>query len=114
MTETAGVRAASRVPTAVVVSVGAERGLGAALCRRFAAEGRHVLVAGRTPEKLEQVVRTIRATGGSTEPVATDTTREDDVVRLFDRVMSANMGIVGRPNAQISPPQGPAHRQRRR
>ena len=70
MTETAGVRAASRVPTAVVVSVGAERGLGAALCRRFAAEGRHVLVAGRTPEKLEQVVRTIprnwrqRRTGG--------------------------------------------------
>ena len=28
--------------TAVVVGVGAERGLGAALCRRFAAEGYHV------------------------------------------------------------------------
>ena len=41
-------------PTAVVVGVGAERGLGAALCRRFAAEGYHVLVTGRTPEKIEQ------------------------------------------------------------
>jgi NAD(P)-dependent dehydrogenase (short-subunit alcohol dehydrogenase family) len=34
-------------PVAIVVGVGAERGLGGALCRRFAAEGHHVLVAGR-------------------------------------------------------------------
>jgi NAD(P)-dependent dehydrogenase (short-subunit alcohol dehydrogenase family) len=74
--------------TGVVVGVGAERGLGAALCRRFAAEGYHVLVAGRTPEKIAQVARTIRATGGSAEPVTVDTTREDDVVRLFDRAMA--------------------------
>ena len=78
--------------TAVVVGVGAERGLGAALCRRFAAEGYHVLVAGRTPEKIEQVARTIRQSGGSAEPVAMDTTREEDVVRLFDRVMSPSDG----------------------
>lgn len=80
------------VPTGVVVGVGAERGLGAALCRRFAAEGYHVLVAGRTPEKIEQVVRTIRGTGGSAEPMALDATREDDVVRLFDRAMSPGDG----------------------
>jgi NAD(P)-dependent dehydrogenase (short-subunit alcohol dehydrogenase family) len=75
-------------PTAVVVGVGAERGLGAALCRRFAAEGYHVLVAGRTPEKIEQVGRTILAAGGRAEAVATDTTREEDVARLFDRAMA--------------------------
>ena len=78
--------------TAVVVGVGAERGLGAALCRRFAAEGYHVLVAGRTPEKIAQVVRTISDKGGSAEPVAVDTTREEDVVRLFDRAMSRGDG----------------------
>ena len=39
--------------TAVVVGVGVELGLGAALCRRFGAEGLHVLVAGRTPSKLD-------------------------------------------------------------
>jgi hypothetical protein len=65
--------------TAVVVGVGAERGLGAALCRRFGAEGYHVLVAGRTPEKLAQVVKTIGAAGGSAEAITVDTTREDDV-----------------------------------
>jgi len=75
-------------PTAIVVGVGAERGLGAALCRRFATEGYHVLVAGRTAGKIEQVARTIRAAGGRAEAVATDTTREDDVVRLFDLAMT--------------------------
>jgi NAD(P)-dependent dehydrogenase (short-subunit alcohol dehydrogenase family) len=75
-----------------MVGVGAERGLGAALCRRFAAEGYHVLVAGRTPEKIAQVVRTISDKGGSAEPVAVDTTREEDVVRLFDRAMSPGDG----------------------
>jgi NAD(P)-dependent dehydrogenase (short-subunit alcohol dehydrogenase family) len=79
-------------PTAVVVGVGAERGLGAALCRRFASEGYHVLVGGRTPEKIAQVARTIGKTGGSAEPVAADTTREEDVVRLFDRAMSPGDG----------------------
>ena len=75
-------------PSAIVMGVGAQRGLGAALCRRFAAEGYHVLVAGRTAEKIEQVVRSIIETGGSAEAVPTDTTREADVVRLFDRAVS--------------------------
>jgi NAD(P)-dependent dehydrogenase (short-subunit alcohol dehydrogenase family) len=79
-------------PTAVVVGVGAERGLGAALCRRFAAEGYHVLVAGRTPEKIAAVVETIEKPGGSAEAVPVDTTREEDVVRLFDRAMSPGDG----------------------
>ena len=78
--------------TAVVVGVGAEGGLGAALCRRFAAEGYHVLVAGRTPEKITQVAKTICATGGSAEAITVDTTREDDVIRLFDGAMSPHNG----------------------
>ena len=45
--------------TAVVVGVGAEQGVGAAVSRRFAKEGYHVLVAGRTPAKIEQVARAI-------------------------------------------------------
>ncbi len=46
-------------PTAVIVGVGAERGVGAAVCRRFASEGYHVIAAGRTASKLQQVVDTI-------------------------------------------------------
>jgi NAD(P)-dependent dehydrogenase (short-subunit alcohol dehydrogenase family) len=80
------------IPTAVVVGVGAEQGLGAALSRRFAAEGHHVLVAGRTPARLDRVVATILAAGGSAEAVATDATREADVHRLFDRAMAPGEG----------------------
>ena len=75
-------------PTAIVVGVGAEHGLGAALCRRFAAGGYHLLVAGRTPEKIERVAQSIRGTRGSAEAIVVDTTREDDVVRLFDQAMA--------------------------
>src|SRR5262245_42283721 len=79
-------------PSAIVVGVGAERGLGAALCRRFAEGGYHVFVAGRTPSKIEKAVETIVSQGGSAEPVVTDATREDDVARLFDRAMAAHDG----------------------
>src|SRR5690349_5860877 len=78
--------------TAVVVGVGAERGLGAALCRRFAAEGYHVLVAGRTPEKIDRVARAIETLGGRATPVPAETTREEDVARLFDLAMADGDG----------------------
>jgi NAD(P)-dependent dehydrogenase (short-subunit alcohol dehydrogenase family) len=80
-------------PSGVIVGVGAENGLGAALCRRFAREGYHILVAGRTLEKIERVVLSIRETGGSAEALETDTTREEDVVRLFDRAISPGAGL---------------------
>lgn len=80
------------VPTAIVCGVGAEKGLGATLCRRFGAEGYHVLVAGRTPDKIEQVAASIIGAGGSAEIVQTDVTEEADVVRLFDRAMVPGEG----------------------
>jgi NAD(P)-dependent dehydrogenase (short-subunit alcohol dehydrogenase family) len=72
-------------PAAIVVGVGAERGLGAAAARRFAAEGYRVFVAGRTRERLDAVVRSIEAQGGTAVALPTDATREEEVVSLFDR-----------------------------
>jgi NAD(P)-dependent dehydrogenase (short-subunit alcohol dehydrogenase family) len=79
-------------PTALVIGVGAEKGLGAALCRKFAGGGYRVLVAGRTPAKIEQVARTITENGGSAEAIATDATDETSIVKLFDRAMSPGEG----------------------
>lgn len=80
-------------PTAVIIGVGAEQGIGAAVCRRFASAGHHVLVAGRTAAKIEQVVATIFAAGGSAVAVTTDVTNEADVIRLFDQAMSPGTGF---------------------
>jgi NAD(P)-dependent dehydrogenase (short-subunit alcohol dehydrogenase family) len=81
-------------PSAIVVGVGAERGLGAALCRRFAQGGYHVLVAGRTAAKIDKVAGTIVSAGGSAEPIAMDATSERDVVRLLDRGMAPGDGFA--------------------
>ena len=81
-------------PTALVVGVGAERGLGAACCRKFAAEGHHVIVAGRTAEKIGRVADAIGTAGGSAEAVVADVTHEDQVLRLFDRAMAPGAGLA--------------------
>src|SRR6202050_2348462 len=71
--------------TAIVVGVGSEQGLGAALSRRFGYEGYNVVVSGRTEAKLARVVRGIIDDGGKAEAVVADATIEADVVALFDR-----------------------------
>jgi NAD(P)-dependent dehydrogenase (short-subunit alcohol dehydrogenase family) len=85
---------ADKRPSATVVGVGAEQGLGAALCRRFAAQGYHVFVAGRTSSKIDQVAHTIAGAGGSAEAIVTDTTSEGDVARLFERAMAPRDGLL--------------------
>ncbi|MCP5069158.1 MAG: SDR family NAD(P)-dependent oxidoreductase [bacterium] len=75
--------------TAIVVGVGAERGVGGALCRRFASEGLHVLVGGRTPSKIEAVVDHLREQGGRATPVQIDATRSEDISRIFDAAEQA-------------------------
>lgn len=74
--------------TAVVIGVGAERGLGATLCRRFARDGLHVIVAGRTPSKIEAVAGGIGRNGGKATAVAVDATAEDAVIALFRQAES--------------------------
>jgi len=86
-------------PLALVVGVGAERGLGAAVARRFAAGGHRVLVAGRTATKIEAVARAIARTGGIAESHVADATSEADVLRLFDQAF----GEEGRAASTSSP-----------
>ena len=49
--------------SAVVVGVGASRGLGAAIARRFAREGFRLTVMGRSAEKLDATLKDLRAAG---------------------------------------------------
>ena len=71
--------------TAVISGVGPVAGLGAQLCIRFANEGLHILLAGRTQEKLDAVVEVIKSHGGSAEAIVADATDEAATVDLFAR-----------------------------
>jgi NAD(P)-dependent dehydrogenase (short-subunit alcohol dehydrogenase family) len=68
---------------AIVVGVGPIDGLGGQLCRHFAREGLEVFAAGRTREKVEAVAEAIASEGGRATAVACDTTKPQDVERLF-------------------------------
>lgn len=81
-------------PVAIIAGVGAERGVGGAVARRFAAEGFHVLVAGHTPTKIATVAAAIVAAGGSAEAVPTDVTDEAQVAALFDRAATVPDVVV--------------------
>lgn len=68
--------------TALVVGVGAKKGLGAAIARRFSREGFDVVVAGRTAAKLDAVVDDLIATGAKASSVVGDASVEADVMRF--------------------------------
>lgn len=72
--------------SAIVVGVGPECGLGAALARCFAEHGLHVFIVGRSEEKLNAVVASIQTAGGTATPIVADITNEQDISRLFERV----------------------------
>lgn len=69
---------------AIVVGVGTQSGLGAALARRFAREDLCVVLVGRTLERLELVATDIRANGGKARVAVADVTNEDEVTALFN------------------------------
>ena len=71
---------------AVVIGVGPEQGLGAALAMSFAAKGLHVFIAGRSVDKLALVAQAIRTQGGSVTPVKTDATLESEINNLFKKI----------------------------
>jgi NAD(P)-dependent dehydrogenase (short-subunit alcohol dehydrogenase family) len=70
--------------TTIIMGVGPNLGLGAQLCKRFAAEGLKVIVAGRTQSAIEAVAEDITRTGGKAVAVVADATSESDIARLFD------------------------------
>lgn len=79
---------------AIVIGVGAERGLGAALCRKFASEGYHVFVAGRTREKLDRVVAQVQAGNGQATAVVADAGKANQIAALFKTARQQDSGVV--------------------
>lgn len=79
--------APEKVACVVVVGVGAEQGIGAAVCRRFAQEKLKVYVVGRTLKKVETVAAAINAKGGQAVAYGLDAEDEQQVQALFDHII---------------------------
>ena len=72
--------------TVLIVGAGATAGVGGALARKFSEAGYHVIVVGRTLEKLEALVSEIRERGGSAGSVVADVTSEVDQEKMVEAV----------------------------
>ena len=69
---------------------GGSGGIGAAICRRLAADGHHVIVHGnRSLDKAEAVVTAIRAAGGSAEAGAFDVTDRPATAAALETLLAA-------------------------
>ena len=69
--------------TVLILGAGAPDGVGGALARRFAREGLHVIVTGKTLEKVAAVAAEIDEGGGSVEALRVDVTSAADQDALF-------------------------------
>jgi NAD(P)-dependent dehydrogenase (short-subunit alcohol dehydrogenase family) len=96
--------APGRLQGRISVITGASRGLGAAIAKRFAGEGSHVVLVARTFGGLEEVDDAIRAAGGAATLVPLDLTEFDRIdemgAALAQRfghidVLVGNAGILG-------------------
>ncbi|GAA2719201.1 3-oxoacyl-ACP reductase [Cellulomonas aerilata] len=67
---------------------GGARGIGAAVARRLAADGRDVAVLDLTEESTGDTVGAVRAAGGRAVGVGADVTRADQVQAAVERVVS--------------------------
>jgi NAD(P)-dependent dehydrogenase (short-subunit alcohol dehydrogenase family) len=67
---------------ALIVGVGASRGLGAAIARRFARGGYPVTIAGRNAVKLEATAEELRQAGANVSVAVGNATRAEDVGRF--------------------------------
>jgi NAD(P)-dependent dehydrogenase (short-subunit alcohol dehydrogenase family) len=62
----------TRLEHKTALVTGATSNIGRAIATAFAAEGAHVIVSGRSPERGAEVVEQIHAAGGHAEFIAAD------------------------------------------
>lgn len=105
---------AGRLASRISLITGASRGIGAAVAKRFAAEGSHVILVARTVGGLEEADDAIRTEGGTATLMPMDLTQFDKIDQMgaavaerFGRldVLVGNAGILGTlsPTGHIEP-----------
>jgi 3-oxoacyl-[acyl-carrier protein] reductase len=74
----------------VAFVTGGSRGIGAAIVRRLAKDGLHVVAVARNQEKLDQLVSEIKAEGGSAETLTCDIADSASVTAAIEKIAEAH------------------------
>jgi len=82
-----------RLTNQVAVITGANRGIGKAIAKAFAAEGASLALCARNGESLERVAEELRSSGTTVQIQTCDVSSETDVERLF-KMVSDQFGHV--------------------
>src|ERR1700756_2578731 len=73
-----------------VVITGAASGIGRATAIRFAAEGARLVIADRNETRLDEVLATVRNSGGSAVSAVGDISRKEVAEALIDQAVAAH------------------------
>jgi NAD(P)-dependent dehydrogenase (short-subunit alcohol dehydrogenase family) len=107
MSASSNVTVASRNAVAWVIGVGASRGTGAAVARRFAREGFIVAVTGRSAGSVQAIADEIKAFGGRVVEAVGDAQDEAGMLEILGRLEAigpVEVGIYNAGNAIWGPP----------
>ncbi len=97
-------RGPMRLKDRVAIVTGGGKGIGKAISLAFAREGARVVMAGRTLSALEETRDLIKKAGGRAQPIQTDVTVEEEVIRLIAEtakkfgnvdILINNSGVAG-------------------
>ena len=76
-----------RLENKVAIVTGGTSGIGEGICLAYAAEGAKVVVAGRSIERGEKVVSTIKEIGGEASFIQTDVAKESEIISLIEKTI---------------------------
>src|SRR5215203_3636632 len=74
----------------VAFVTGASRGIGAAIAKRLAKDGLHVVAVARSADKLQQVVDEIKSEGGSAEVATCDIAVSKSLSDAIEKIIDAH------------------------
>ncbi|XP_070701768.1 dehydrogenase/reductase SDR family member 1 [Pempheris klunzingeri] len=76
----------------VCVVTGASRGIGRGIALQLSEAGATVYITGRQEKTLKQTAAQVKERGGNCVPVVCDSTKDEDIVELFERIKREQNG----------------------